>query len=111
MKTLDSFCKSQIPKRRVSKLTPFADEILELYEKGYQVEQIQEWLVKNKVTVSIDAINRFKRNLSRKNFTLKTPSEAGKKKEQQIEDQATEIKHKATNAFFNNLDKYQKKEK
>ncbi|MDD3855997.1 hypothetical protein, partial [Sulfurimonas sp.] len=74
MKKLESFKAQSPPKRRVSRLKKFETEILQLYNEGYQVEQIQEFLAANGVKVTIDAINKFKRNLSIKNSSLKTPS-------------------------------------
>lgn len=106
MKTLDDFFKKNEPKRRVSKLKKFETEILELYKKGYRVQQIQEFLLKNDVSVTIDTINKFKRNLSKKNSSLKIPKNQNKEQNKtKIED---EKEHKATSAFFANLDKYQK---
>ena len=49
MKSLDDFLKNNKPLRRVSKLENFKDEILKLYEKNFSVEQIIEFLQKNKV--------------------------------------------------------------
>ena len=104
MKTLEDFMHKYPPNRRQSKLKPFEDEILQMYESGYKVEQIQEWLFQNQVTVSVRAINKFKQNLNSKNSSLKNPQKT-KKSEVKKED----IKHKATKAFLNNLDKYKTK--
>lgn len=72
MKPLEKF-KASPPKRRVSRLKKFETEILQLYNDGYQVEQIQDFLLQNGVKVTVDAINKFKRNLSIKsNSSLKT---------------------------------------
>jgi oligoribonuclease NrnB/cAMP/cGMP phosphodiesterase (DHH superfamily) len=74
MKTLDKFRATSPPKRRVSRLKKFEKEILELYDEGYQVEQIQEFLSMHGIKVSVRAINKFKQNLSIKNSSLQTPS-------------------------------------
>ena len=65
MKTLDSFHGQSPPKRRVSRLKKYKTEILQLYDEGYQVEQIQEFLASNGIKVSVRAINKFKQNLSK----------------------------------------------
>ena len=104
MKTLEDFMHKHPPNRRQSKLKPFQDEILQMYEAGYKVEQIQEWLAQNKITVSVRAINKFKQNLNSKNSSLENPQKI-KKTEVKKED----IKHKATKAFISNLDKYKTK--
>ena len=104
MKTLDNWMQKHPPNRRQSKLKPYQDEILQMYEAGYRVEQIQEWLAQNNVNVSVRAINKFKQNLNSKNSSLKT-SQKIKKTEVKKE----EVNHKATKAFFNNLDKYKTK--
>lgn len=83
MKTLDSFRGQSPPKRRVSRLKKFETEILQLYDEGYQVEQIQEFLLQNGVKVTVDAINKFKRNLS-KTFPYK-PSSSGAAQNSKIE--------------------------
>jgi len=74
MKPLEKFKAQSPPKRRVSRLKKFETEILQLYGEGYQIEQIQEFLAANSVKVTVDAINKFKRNLSIKKSSLKTPS-------------------------------------
>ena len=104
MKTLEDFMHKHPPNRRQSKLKPHKDEILQMYESGYKVEQIQEWLSQNQVTVSVRAINKFKQNLNSKNSSLKKPQKT-KKPEIKKED----IEHKATKAFIQNLDKYKTK--
>ncbi len=74
MKVLDDFKKHSPPKRRVSKLKSFKQEILELYNEGYRVEQIQEYLLTHKVTTSKAWLYKFiKQNLNSQNFSLKTP--------------------------------------
>lgn len=74
MKVLDDFKKHSPPKRRVSKLKSFKQEILELYNEGYRVEQIQEYLLTHKVITSRAWLYKFiKQNLNNQNFSLKTP--------------------------------------
>jgi len=85
MKTLDSFIKKTPPKKRVSQLKPFTNEILELYKQGYQVEQIQNFLAKNGVKKKPITIYKFlknNKNQEAKNFSIKTPvtSSSGDKK-------------------------------
>ena len=107
MKTLDDFCNKHPPNRRVSKLKQFQNEILELYDKDYQVEQIQEWLKTKGISVSVDAINKFKRNLKSKNSFLQNPSGAGKNETQVVSEESVDTTHhKATDNFFSNLKKY-----
>lgn len=83
MKKLESFKAQSPPKRRVSRLKKFEKEILKLYADGYQVEQIQEFLASNGIKVTVDAINKFKRNLS-KTFPYK-PSSSGAAQNSKIE--------------------------
>lgn len=73
MKKLESFKAQSPPKRRVSRLKKYEKEILELYDDGYRVEQIQDFLRQNGINVTVDAINKFKRNLS-KTFPYKPSS-------------------------------------
>lgn len=75
MKKLESFKAQSPPKRRISRLKKFETEILQLYNEGYQVEQIQDFLLQNGVSVSVRAINKFKQNLS-KTFPSKPLSSA-----------------------------------
>lgn len=109
MKELEDFCNKNTPDRRTSRLKPFEEQILHLYDKGYKVETIQEWLKdKKNVDVTVDAINKFKRNLSKKNFSIETLSSSAGQKNISKEEVTTDIEHKATNAFFSGLEKYQK---
>jgi len=77
MKTLDSFTKKIKPNRRKSKLVKFEKEIHKLYQSGYRVEQIQNFLNKNGIQVSSSYIWRFlklNKNLNIKSFSLQTPT-------------------------------------
>ena len=59
MKTLDSFMKKVEPKRRVSKLKKFENEIFELYDNGYRVSQIKDFLFENGIKISKQRIWAF----------------------------------------------------
>ena len=59
MKTLEDFKKRTEPKRRLSKLEKFRDEIFDLYNSGYKVEQIQDYLLENNVKVSRSRLYSF----------------------------------------------------
>ena len=59
MKTLDQWCKVNNPSRRKSQLDPFLEEITELYSRGYQIEQIQDFLKSQKVNVSQSNLYKF----------------------------------------------------
>jgi len=73
MKPLDSFIHKHPPNRRQSKLKPFKNEIVYLYENGYQVEQIQDFLMSQKVKITTAGIYKFLENIKVKNFSFKTP--------------------------------------
>lgn len=107
MKTLEKFKAQSPPKRRVSRLKKYEKEILELYSEGYQVEQIQGFLLENDIKISVRAINKFKQNLSIKNSSLKTlggaaaPAKNTKKTVEEIKNSPdTNI---ATKLFLQNL--------
>lgn len=87
MKTLEKFCSTSPPKRKVSKLKKYEQEIIKLYLNGYQVEQIQEFLNLQKIEISTRQIYQFlKKNLN-KNFSLETPDRVtvGKKSDKTAE--------------------------
>jgi len=105
MKTLDSFTRKIKPNRRKSKLVKFEKEIHELYKNGYQVEQIQEFLKKNEIQVSLSYIWRFlklNKNLDKKSFSLKTPtsSEVVTKSVKELQTES-----KSMQAFFSDINK------
>jgi len=112
MKVLDDFKKHSPPQRRVSKLKSFKKEILELYNDGYRVEQIQEFLAQNSVNVTVDAINKFKRNLTSKNFSLQTlsSSEAAKKSLPHTKVANESTNSKAINAYMAKMQKIAQKD-
>lgn len=106
MLPLINFMANSPPKRRVSRLKKFETEILQLYNDGYQVEQIQEFLAANNIKVSVRAINKFKRNLS-KTFPYK-PSSSEAAQNSKIEKTVEELKNSpdtnmATKLFLQNL--------
>lgn len=107
MKELVDFKQQSPPKRRTSRLKSFKNEILELYDEGYRVEQIQEFLAQNNIHVTPDAINKFKRNLSTKNFTLKTPDRNAVTKNTQTESKVANEPNgsKAMNALLKKMQK------
>ena len=59
MKTLEDFTKKQSPKRRKSKLNEYGKEIKELYDLGYRVTQIREFLGENGIDITERAIFYF----------------------------------------------------
>lgn len=52
MKKLDDFMKGNVPNRKVSKLQKFQTEVLILYEQGYRIEQILDFLKQQKIHCS-----------------------------------------------------------
>lgn len=70
MKILEQFCKQNEPKRRTSKLDAYYDEITELYSRGYQIEQIQDFLKSQKIDISVRGIRKYLK--SRKTVQVKT---------------------------------------
>ena len=113
MKDLGDFKQHSPPTRRTSRLKSFKNEILELYDEGYRVEQIQEFLAQNNIHITVDAINKFKRNLKTQNFPLKTPSSyIGAAKKSQPEPKVANEPNgsKALNAFYKNMQKITNKE-
>ena len=70
MKPLDTFLNKHPPNRRQSKLQPFHNEIVFLYDNGYQIEQIQQWLLTQKVEVKKITIYKFLEKIKVKNFSL-----------------------------------------
>jgi alanyl-tRNA synthetase len=109
VKTLEKFMAQSPPDRRTSKLKKYQNEILELYDRGYRVETVQEFLKAQGVNVSVRAINKFKQNL-RKTASLQTTSGEAAPKKNNPQKSAEEIKsspniNTATKLFLNNLDK------
>ena len=73
MKTLEDFIKKKAPKRRVSKLKNFENEITELYNLGYSVTQIREFLSEFDIEISGTSIYNFfsKKDVNNRNKTNK----------------------------------------
>lgn len=111
MKSLESFVakKNLKPDRRQSKLAPYKDEILSLYNQGYKVETIQEALASKGVKVSVRAINKFKKSLSTKNSILKTPSGSTATTQKNSQNSVQETKAEPNKATLKFLQKHQKK--
>jgi IS30 family transposase len=68
MKTLEQFKKKYQPDKRVSQLENFRDEIFELYEENYTVEQIVDFLQTQNVHVTVWGLYKFlgKKELEKK---------------------------------------------
>lgn len=97
MKTLEQFCNQNEPKRRKSKLDAYYDEITELYDRGYQIEQIRDFLKSQKIDISVRGIRKYLK--SRKTIQVKTSQGA------QITNEQTS-RSSVTQSF---IDKYKKK--
>lgn len=99
MKTLVGFMKKNKPEKRISKLKNFKNEIFELFNQGFRVEQIQEFLAENEINSSARNIYYFLKNNSKevKNFSLQTLSSDGTEnnlgKEQEGEDDEINFKN------------------
>lgn len=78
MKTLEQFCKTNDPNRRKSRLDAYHDEITELYDRGYQIEQIQDFLKSQKVNVSQSNLYKFLSKNQNKKSVKKKQSGASK---------------------------------
>lgn len=59
MKTLEKFKSKNLPEKRVSQLENFRDEIFELYEENYTVEQIVDFLQMQNVHVTVWGLYKF----------------------------------------------------
>ncbi len=101
MKSLDSFKKAVEPKRRVSKLNKFKNEIFELYDMDYSVSQIQKFLSENEIKISKRRIWDFisKRDVVIKTTTVKTVEQSSGATIK------TKTKSKALNHFLSNVGK------
>lgn len=91
MKKLETFLKVNDlsnQKRRSSKLDEFKEEINQLYEQGFKIEVIQQFLKENGAEVSQRSIYYYlkKQKANQKNFSLQnSSSEAGKNTNNEIE--------------------------
>ncbi len=59
MKSLEDFVSKNEPQRRTSKLKELENEIVQLYQNGYRVEQILEFLKNNKIKTSKRNLYKF----------------------------------------------------
>ncbi len=108
MKTLTSFRAQSPPQKRVSKISKFKSDVLELYNDNYRVDQIQDFLLQNGVKISTRRIYQFlKQNLNNPDFFLQTSSSsaAQKSKPQQ---QSAQNSSKAVSAYMQKLQKIAK---
>lgn len=74
MKSLEKFKSREPPKRRVAKLEKIKNEVIDLYQSGYSVEQIHEFAKLEKIEVSISSVKRFLSKLKASNFSPTNPS-------------------------------------
>lgn len=70
MKSLEDFLKNETPKRKVSKLKELENEIVQLYNQGYQVEQIQKFLSENKISTERSNVYKFLKKTKNKSATI-----------------------------------------
>lgn len=61
---IKEFLSSVQPGKKVSRLKQYEQEIGELKSKGYTDDQIRQWLAKNDVVVSREAVRRFAKKIS-----------------------------------------------
>lgn len=69
MKPLEKFKSREPPKRRVAKLEKIKNEVIDLYQSGYSVEQIHEFAKLEKIEVSLRTISRYLRKLKASKFS------------------------------------------
>lgn len=55
----DDFTKRVQPGKKISKLTPFTQQILSLKNKNYTDQQIKDWLLENSVEISRESVRKF----------------------------------------------------
>lgn len=107
MKSLDDFLKNETPKRKVSKLKELENEIVQLYNQGYQVEQIQKFLVENEKKCSLRNIYYF---LERKKSAAISSGEVKKSISQKIKKEVEADKDGIdTNEWLENIKNRHKK--
>lgn len=61
---IKEFLSNVQPGKKVSRLKQYEQEIGELKSKGYTDDQIRQWLAKNDVVVSREAVRRFAKKIS-----------------------------------------------
>lgn len=70
MKPLEKFKSREPPKRRVPKLDKIKLEVYDLYQSGYQSEQIQEFAKLQNIEVSLSTVKRYLSKLKASKFSL-----------------------------------------
>lgn len=78
--TIDQF-RTQVKPTRGSKLDPFCDEILALYDEGYSLDQVMEFLALNDVQVAKSTLHGFIKRRIGTTTVNKTGQEKSNKKE------------------------------
>lgn len=108
MKPLEKFKAQSPPDRRVSKITKFKSDVLELYSDNYKVETIQDFLLQNGVKISTRRIYQFlKQNLNNPDFFLRTPS-SGAAQKSKPQNQSAQNSSKSVSAYMEKLQKIAK---
>jgi hypothetical protein len=100
MKTLEQFKKKYQPDKRVSQLENFRDEIFELYEENYTIEQIKEFLKIQGVIASQSNLYKFLTTNKEEKKSEKKPKVAQKNEPKKVDEEELAP---ATKMF---LDKY-----
>lgn len=109
MKELKNFVKNNSPNRRISKLIEHKAEIFKLYEDGYQVEQIVEFLYQQyEITTSTRNIYYFLKGATdKKNFSIKTPKVTDEVGQNSDEQESSEEQQYALKNLRKNLKRMQ----
>lgn len=108
MKPLEKFKAQSPPDRRVSKITKFKSDVLELYNDNYKVETIQDFLLQNGVKISTRRIYQFlKQNLNNPDFFVTNPTAVGGQKSKP-QNQSAQPQSKAVSAYMKKLQKIAK---
>lgn len=71
---IKEFLSNVQPGKKVSRLKRYEQEINELKSKGYTDDQIRQWLAKNNVVVSREAVRRFAKKISQTTSTETKPA-------------------------------------
>jgi hypothetical protein len=59
---INEFTKQVQPRLKRSRLLKYKTEIAELKERGYTDQQIRDWLAKNDIDVTREAVRKFRKN-------------------------------------------------
>lgn len=111
MKPLQKFKSHLPPDRRVSQITKFKSDVLELYQDNYRVETIQDFLLQNGVKISTRRIYQFlKKNLNNQNSLLRTPAAQRGGSEKSKPQQQSAQNSKAVSAYMQKLQKIAKEQ-